>query len=106
MEVKELAQQVIEAVKGYVSRASDDLWTRIEKHLAEIPSGPKGDKGDPGESIKGEQGDKGDPGTPGERGQDGRDGRSIHSGEGPPLFGGNKDDTYLDTRSGDVYRFE
>jgi len=76
---KDLAERLLDAVKGYVQRAADALVTRIEaveRRVAEIPAGPKGEKGDPGESIKG------DVGLPG------ADGRSVDAAEVAAMVAG------------------
>jgi hypothetical protein len=53
-QVKDLADQVIVAVKGYTSKALADLASRVEQFeakLAAIPAPLKGDKGDAGDNA-------------------------------------------------------
>jgi len=83
----EVGRQMLEAVKGYVSRATTSLAERLEivaAQVSAIPAGPQGErgeqglqgeKGEPGSSIKGDQGERGDPGEPGPKGDAGE---SVH----------------------------
>lgn len=99
-DVKALAQQMIEAVRGFVAKAEKALGWRIagleadifklREKVEAIPNGPKGDKGDTGESIKGEKGDTGpqggvgEPGKTGSPGEPGPAGASIKGDPGLP----------------------
>lgn len=105
-DVKEMADQVIAAVKGYVGAAIAGVTQSIagmELKIAAIPAGQRGERGEPGpqgvpgpagESIKGEAGEPGPAGESirgetgergpvgesirGERGEPGKDGESVH----------------------------
>lgn len=68
-------------------------------------AGEKGDKGDKGDQgLKGDTGAPGKDGTNGTNGKDGEDGSSFLNGEGVPASTLGKDgDTYLDTKSYDLY---
>jgi hypothetical protein len=64
---EELADNLFDAIKGYVARSLESFSKRIddlsEKLSAlELKPGPQGDKGEKGDSIKGDPGGKGDPG--------------------------------------------
>lgn len=65
------------------------------------PQGPRGPKGD-----KGDIGNTGLTGASGPKGEKGDKGLSVLSGEGAPTQTGNPGDTYIDTMTGDVYRWE
>ena len=74
--LKEIGDQVVAAVKGYVERALGPVIERIkvlEGMVKAIPAGPKGERG--------ERGEKGDPGidAKGERGEQGPKGDSGKS---------------------------
>ena len=53
------AEQMIGAVKEYVSIEIAAISEKIAAQIAQIPAGPPGEKGEPGESIKGDQGEPG-----------------------------------------------
>lgn len=68
------------------------------------PEGPQGLRGPQG--PRGEQGNPGLTGPTGAKGDRGDRGISVLSGEGVPTQNGNPGDTYIDTLTGDVYRWE
>jgi hypothetical protein len=70
-QVKELAEQVIAAVKSFVTQSMAVLTTRLDGLETALKSIPAPLKGDPGE--RGADGARGDPGEKGEPGVDGRD---------------------------------
>lgn len=89
-----LAQKMIEAVRGAISRSERAIYKRLDDIDASMAApGPKGDKGDPGESIRGEKGEPGErgtdgapglPGIAGERGEKGEPGKDgVDGKEGP-----------------------
>ncbi len=94
MELKQIADAVIESVKGYVAQAIKSIDVRLDaldEKIKSIPSGAKGDIGDRGEKgldgsngehgkdgldgSQGEKGDQGDRGADGINGKDGLDGQ-------------------------------
>ena len=91
-----MGKQMLEAVKGAISRAISGVSARLDdfdERLKTIPAGPRGDKGDAGESIRGEQGipgvagestkgEKGDPGATGAAGEVGPVGASVNGDPG------------------------
>jgi hypothetical protein len=111
-QVKDLADQVIVAVKGYTSKALAELASRLdqfETKLAAIPAPLKGEQGPPGE--KGEPGERGDQGPPGEKGdrgesvvgERGEKGSQGERGErGEPGPSGEKGDPGKEGRPGDL----
>lgn len=69
------------------------------------PQGPEGPRGPQG--PRGEQGATGLTGTRGPQGEKGESGTSILAGEGTPISGaGHPGDVYIDTLTGDIYRWE
>lgn len=87
-DVQALAQQMIEAVRGFVARAEVALGARIaaaEAKIAAIPAGLKGESGSAGAAgAPGERGADGAPGpqgAAGERGADGLPGKQGTAGE-------------------------
>jgi collagen type III alpha len=103
---KQLGEQILSAIKGYVERSFVVLAERLvalEKRVSEIPSGEKGEKGDRGErgetgsaGVAGERGENGDRGLVGERGEKGERGEAGAPGErgepGPSGAPGEKGD--------------
>ncbi len=84
--LKEIGDQVIGAVKGYVARELAPLLERVgrmETALANLPAGPKGESGEKGQAGKdGRDGVDGKDGAPGIDGTPGRDG--IAGKDGAP----------------------
>lgn len=82
-DVNALAQQMIDAVRGYVARAEAGLIKRLvaaEAKISAIPAGEKGERG-----VPGEKGDRGPDGVPGPQGVQGERGDAGVRGEqGPP----------------------
>jgi hypothetical protein len=80
MDGKALGQQILDAVKGYVSRTREELLGRLDQLEDRIKAIPAGERGPPGE-----RGKDGDPGKPGEqgpsgesiKGDPGKDGTSV-----------------------------
>ena len=100
MDLKQLADQVMGAMDGYVSRAIKALEGRIDAKIAALPPGERGEKGERGEigpagrdgvdgapgkdgaqGEKGERGERGEPGAKGERGEPGQAGEKGEKGE-------------------------
>lgn len=75
MNVKELGDQVLAAVRGYVAKQIDPIRAALdalEAKVAAIPAGPQGPEGQQG--PQGPQGERGEPGPGGEKGADGAPG--------------------------------
>ena len=82
-ELNALAQNMIEAVRGFVSRALADVNKRVDAVdglLLSIPAGPQGEPGPAG--PPGASGDRGEPGEKGEPGPRGESGESIKGESG------------------------
>jgi hypothetical protein len=77
MRMLEMADEMLAAVKGYVSKSLSPIVARLEALEARKPE--KGEKGDPGEpGLMGPQGAKGDMGERGPQGEPGRDGMDAY----------------------------
>ena len=71
----------------------------------EGPMGPEGPEGPRG--PQGPRGEQGNTGLTGTRGPQGPAGNSVLAGEGMPTAqAGNPGDVYIDTLTGDIYRWE
>lgn len=56
--------------------------------------------------LRGIPGPVGSPGGQGEPGEPGTDGNTIAAGSGAPVAAGNDGDLYIDTGTGNLYRWE
>ena len=118
-EIKELAEQVVSAVRSVVHPLSDRL-NKVERRLAEPDFGAKGKDGEDGkdgengESIQGPRGmsaldiaiDNGFKGSATEwlESLKGDRGAGIIVGDGPPLNQGKHGDVYIDALTGEMFR--
>lgn len=96
MNAKELVDQILPALRGFVARNVEPLLVRV-KALEERQPDNKGEKGDPGErgadGAPGADGQPGKDGAPGVNGKDGVNGNDGIDGEvGDPGMRGEKGD--------------
>lgn len=97
--LKELAGQVIEAVRGNIERAVAPLRVRVAQLDAAIKAIPAGKDGAPGKD--GERGEPGQAGKDGRDGSNGKDGVDGQAGkDGAPGAAGEKGDQGKDGRDG------
>lgn len=81
MQMKELGDSLLTAIKTYVSDQLSTIIKRLDDVQTRLDSVKDGDKGEPGESIKGDKGDPGDKGEAGKKGDKGDAGENGKDGE-------------------------
>lgn len=105
--------EVVAVEDPYEAEAVDGMTATQGPQGPQGPPGPPGAPGTPGKpGDKGDKGDKGPqgppgaPGEPGEPGPPGPAGPSPLVGHGAPSGAGQTGQIYIDTDTGDLYRYD
>lgn len=102
--------EVVAVEDPYEAEAVDGMTATQGPQGPQGPPGPPGAPGAPGKpgdkGDKGPQGPPGAPGAPGEPGPPGPAGPSPLVGHGAPSGAGQTGQIYIDTDTGDLYRYD